>query len=131
MDLKKPSTKKTMGLKKETEKRQINVPKEFITKIENLGMNVEDAEILFKSKIDWCAVYSENKVYCVEPGCNYFTTIDNVKFKSPARPGDVMYLDVKISGNRGPLYKFVGTATINDKVTAVAQFSAMIVEPGR
>lgn len=61
----------------------------------------------------------------------YFTTIDNVKFKSPARPGDVMYLDVKISGNRGPLYKFDGTATIKGKVAAVAQFSAMIVEPGR
>ena len=40
-------------------------------------MKVEDAEILFKSKIDWCAVYSENKIYCVEPGCNYFTKIDN------------------------------------------------------
>ena len=40
-------------------------------------MKVEDAEILFKSKINWCAVYSENKIYCVEPGCNYFTTIDN------------------------------------------------------
>ena len=61
----------------------------------------------------------------------YFTTIDHVKFKSPARPGDVMYLDVSISGNRGPLYKFDGTAIINGKVTATAQFSAMIVEPGK
>ena len=65
------------GPKKETEKRKIDVPKEFIRKIENLGMKVEDAEVLFKSKINWCAVYSENKIYCVEPGCNYFTTIDN------------------------------------------------------
>ena len=39
-------------------------------------MNVEDAEILFKSKIDWAAIYSENKVYCVEPGCDYSTKID-------------------------------------------------------
>jgi len=44
-------------------------------------MKVEDAEILFKSKINWCAVYSENKIYCVEPGCNYFTTIDNEELK--------------------------------------------------
>ena len=38
-------------------------------------MKVEDAEILFKTKIDWCAVYSENKIYCAEIGCNYSTTI--------------------------------------------------------
>ena len=69
--------KKYQGHKKETEKREKKVPKEFIKKIKNLGMNVEDAELLFKSKIDWCAVYSKNKIYCVEPGCKYFTTIDN------------------------------------------------------
>ena len=64
--------------KKETEKRKrTDIPKEFIKKIKNLGMKVEDAALLFKSKIDWCAVYSENKIYCVEPGCDYFTTIDN------------------------------------------------------
>ena len=40
-------------------------------------MRVEDAEVLFKSKINWTAVYSENKIYCVEPGCDYFTMIDN------------------------------------------------------
>ena len=40
-------------------------------------MKVEDSEILFKSKIDWTAVYSQNKIYCVEPGCDYFTKIDN------------------------------------------------------
>ena len=64
---------------KETKKRKIEVPKDFIKKIKSLGLNVEDAEILFKSKIDWTAVYSENKIYCVEPGCNYFTKIDDEK----------------------------------------------------
>lgn len=61
----------------------------------------------------------------------YFTSIDKVKFKSPARPGDVLYLDVSIEGHRGPLYKFSGTASIEGKITAVAEFSAMMVEPGR
>ena len=65
------------GPKKETEKRKIDVPKEFIKKIGNLGMKVEDVEVLFRSKIDWTAVYSENKIYCIEPGCDYFTKIDN------------------------------------------------------
>ena len=45
-------------------------------------MKVEDAEVLFKSKIDWTAIYSENKIYCVEPGCNYFTRIDNGELTS-------------------------------------------------
>ena len=65
------------GSKKETEQRTKDIPKDFIKKIKHLGMRVEDAQVLFKSKIDWCAVYSENKIYCVEPGCDYFTTIEN------------------------------------------------------
>ena len=70
--------KNQQGPKNETEKRKkTDVPKEFIEKIKNLGMKVGDVEVLFKSKINWCAVYSENKIYCVEPGCSYFTKIDN------------------------------------------------------
>ena len=66
------------GPKNETERqKKTEIPKEFIKKIRNLGMKVEDAEILFKSKIDWCAVYSDNKIYCVEPGCDYSTKIDS------------------------------------------------------
>merc|ERR1712131_151809 len=59
MPLRKSLTEETyQGPKKETEKRKKDVPKEFIKKIKNLGMKVEDAEVLFRSKIDWCAVYS-------------------------------------------------------------------------
>ena len=77
MFLRKPLNEKTNQCpKKETEKQEKEVPKEFIKKIKNLGMKVEDAEVLFKSKIDWCAVYSDNKIYCVEPGCDYVTKID-------------------------------------------------------
>ena len=68
--------KALQGPKKEPEKRKIDIPKDFIKKIKNLGMKVEDAEVLFKSKIDWCAVYIENKIYCTEPGCDFSTTID-------------------------------------------------------
>ena len=65
------------GPMKETEKRKTHIPREFIKKIKKLGMKVEDAEILYKSKIDWCAIYSENKIFCAEPGCDYFTNIDS------------------------------------------------------
>ena len=57
--------------------KKIDIPKEFIKKIKKLGMREDDAEILFKSKIDWTAVYSENKIYCPEVTCDYFTKIDN------------------------------------------------------
>ena len=79
LQLRKPLIeKKHHGPKNEAEKRtKPDVPKEFFEKIKNLGMKVEDAEILFRSKIDWCAVYSENKIYCVERGCNYSTAIDD------------------------------------------------------
>ena len=78
MPLKEPLVKNTNpGAKRETEKRKTDVPKEFIKKIKNLGMKVEDAEVLFKSKIEWTAVYSDNKIYCAEPGCDYFTKIDS------------------------------------------------------
>jgi len=62
--------------KNEREKKII-VPEKFITKIKKLGMRVEDAEILYKSKIDWAAFYSDNKIYCPELTCDYFTKIDN------------------------------------------------------
>merc|ERR1712131_565224 len=77
MPLRKSLTEKTyQSTMKATEKRRTDIPKEFIKKIKNLGMKVEDAEILFKSKIDWTAIYSDNKIYCVEPRCDYFTKMD-------------------------------------------------------
>ena len=57
--------------------KKIDIPEDFIKKIEKLGMNVNDAEILFESKINWTAVYSENKIYCPEVSCDYFSKIDN------------------------------------------------------
>ena len=61
-----------------TEKKEkVDVPKEFIMKIKKLGMKIEDAEILFKTKIDWTAVYSNNKIHCPEITCDYFAKIDN------------------------------------------------------
>ena len=61
----------------EGESKKKEVPKEFIKKIKKLGMKVEDADILYESKIDWTAVYSNNKIYCIEIGCDFYTKIDN------------------------------------------------------
>ena len=40
-------------------------------------MKKEDAVVLYKSKIDWTAVYSENKIYCIEPKCKFSSHIDS------------------------------------------------------
>ena len=61
----------------EKDKKVREIPKEFIKKIEKLGMQKEDAEVLYKTQIDWTAVYSNNKIHCVESGCDFYTEIDN------------------------------------------------------
>ena len=82
-EARKPLAEKTnRESKNKTDKPKKDIPKEFIKKIKNLGMKVEDAEVLFKSKIDWTAVYSDNKIYCVEPGCDYFTRIDTEELRN-------------------------------------------------
>ena len=53
------------------------VPKEFIKKIKKLGMRVEDAEVLYATKIEWTAVYSDNKIYCTETTCDFQANIDS------------------------------------------------------
>ena len=53
------------------------IPKEFIKKILKLGLRVEDAAILYETKIDWTAVYSNNKIHCAEMGCDFHTNIDH------------------------------------------------------
>ena len=50
--------------KKSSKKREkTHVPKSFIQKIKRLGLKEEDAEVLYETKIDWTAVYSDNKIY--------------------------------------------------------------------
>ena len=66
---------KLKGAEKDQKVKEI--PKEFIKKISKLGMKVEDAQVLYETKIDWTAVYSKNKIHCVEPGCDFFTMMDN------------------------------------------------------
>ena len=54
---------------------KIEIPKKFIKKIKALGLREDDAELLYRSKIDWTAVYSDNKIHCAEPFCDFVTEI--------------------------------------------------------
>ena len=68
---------KRENIKSERIEKKIDIPKDFIRKIKKLGLREEDAQTLFDTKIDWAAVYSNNKLYCTEQTCDFFTKIDN------------------------------------------------------
>ena len=61
----------------------------------------------------------------------FFTTIEKVRFRQPVRPGDVVKLHVVKNTHKGPLWKFVGKASVDGKCVAEADFSAMVVDPDR
>ena len=61
----------------------------------------------------------------------FFTTIEKAKFRQPVRPGDVVKLHVVKNLNKGPLWKFIGKASVDGKLVAEADFGAMIVNPDR
>ena len=80
-------SKTEQSLKKKT---KTNVPKSFIAKIKSLGLKEEDAEVLYETKIDWTAVYSDNKIYCTEGGeqkCDFVAEMktDNVDLSNHLR----------------------------------------------
>ena len=57
----------------------------------------------------------------------FFVSLDNCKFRTPVRPGDVIRLHVKVLRARGDLFKFHGRAMVGEKVAAEAEFAAMLV----
>lgn len=59
----------------------------------------------------------------VKPDANtvaYFAGIDNVRFKRPVLPGDQLVFDVTLVKNKGDLWKYSGTASIDGEVAASA-----------
>src|SRR5690242_10294838 len=58
----------------------------------------------------------------------YFMSIDNARFRRPVYPGDQLHVVVEKERNRGPVWKFHGTAKVGGKVAAEAVFAAMVRE---
>ena len=56
-----------------------------------------------------------------------FMSIDGVRFRKPARPGDQLKMDVIVTKQRGDIFKFRGETFIDDKLAAEADFAAMVV----
>ncbi|MCL2657395.1 MAG: 3-hydroxyacyl-ACP dehydratase FabZ [Betaproteobacteria bacterium] len=50
----------------------------------------------------------------------YFAGIDKVRFKRPVVPGDQLVFDVALVKNKGDLWKYQGTASIDGQIAAEA-----------
>lgn len=51
----------------------------------------------------------------------YFAGVDNARFKRVVEPGDQLLLSVEIIKRRRDLWKFVGTAMVDDEVACTAE----------
>ncbi|HXX56457.1 MAG TPA: 3-hydroxyacyl-ACP dehydratase FabZ [Thermodesulfovibrionales bacterium] len=58
----------------------------------------------------------------------YFMSIEKAKFRKPVVPGDQLRLEVIALQQRGNVWKFSGTALVDGKVVAEADFTAMVLK---
>ncbi|MGH7689191.1 MAG: UDP-3-O-acyl-N-acetylglucosamine deacetylase, partial [Gemmatimonadaceae bacterium] len=61
----------------------------------------------------------ENKVV-------YFTSLDNVKWRRPVRPGDQLRFELEMLQIRGTMCKMHGVARVDGEIVAEAQMGAMV-----
>ena len=59
----------------------------------------------------------------------YFMAIEGAKFRQPVEPGVLLKLDVEFVQKRATVCKFSGRASVDGKVVAEANFTAMIADP--
>ncbi|HET9398725.1 MAG TPA: 3-hydroxyacyl-ACP dehydratase FabZ [Sphingomicrobium sp.] len=59
----------------------------------------------------------------------YFMAIEGAKFRAPVEPGCLLQLDVEFVQKRATVCKFAGKASVDGKVVAEANFTAMIADP--
>ncbi len=64
----------------------------------------------------------------VEGKIVYFMSIDNAKFRRPVVPGDQVIMDLKVVKQRGNVWKFSGTASVDGKLVSEAEFTAMVTD---
>jgi 3-hydroxyacyl-[acyl-carrier-protein] dehydratase len=57
-----------------------------------------------------------------------FMSVDNVRFRRPVRPGDVLEMPVEVVFYRRNIFKFKGQALVNGELATECEFAAMKVE---
>ena len=58
----------------------------------------------------------------------YFMSIEKAKFRKPVVPGDQLRLEIRVLQQRGNVWRFSGNATVEGKVAAEAEFTAMVTD---
>ncbi|WP_324822256.1 3-hydroxyacyl-ACP dehydratase FabZ [Sinanaerobacter sp. ZZT-01] len=58
----------------------------------------------------------------------YFTGLNNVKFRNPVKPGDVLNLECSIERVKEPFYFAKGKGSVNGKLCVSAEFSFALVK---
>ena len=56
----------------------------------------------------------------------YFTSLDNVKWRRPVKPGDQLRFEIELLQVRGRMCKMRGVAKVDGEVVAEADMAAMI-----
>jgi len=68
-----------------------------------------------------------------EPECKgklvLFGGVDNVRFRRPVVPGDILRLEVHLTKRRGPIGKGEGKAFVGDQVVCSGDLTFAITEP--
>ena len=59
----------------------------------------------------------------------YFMAIEAAKFRQPVEPGVLLKLEVQFVQKRSTVCKFAGRASVDGKLAAEANFTAMIADP--
>ena len=59
----------------------------------------------------------------------YFMAIEGAKFRAPVEPGVLLNLEVEFVQKRATVCKFAGRASVDGKLAAEANFTAMIADP--
>lgn len=58
----------------------------------------------------------------------YFAALENIKFKSPVRPGDQIIYEAKVDKQRGNIVKASGVAKVDGKIVTEASFTFSIAD---
>lgn len=61
----------------------------------------------------------------------YFSTVDEVKFRRPVRPGDQLKLEVVLERSKMMIYKFRGRAMVGENLATECLFSAKVMAGAR
>jgi 3-hydroxyacyl-[acyl-carrier-protein] dehydratase len=64
----------------------------------------------------------------IEGKSMYFMSIEKAKFRRPVIPGDQLNFEIRAVKQRGPVWKFQGSVTVEAKVVAEAEITAMITD---